>query len=49
MEAIAAAGYTPGRDGIGIALDPASSEMREPDGTYRYAAGTRLTTDEMIK
>jgi enolase len=48
VEAIAAAGYTPGRDGIGIALDPASSEMREADGSYRYAAGTRLTTDEMI-
>jgi enolase len=48
MEAIAAAGYTPGPEGIGIALDPASSEMREPDGTYRYAAGTHLTTDGMI-
>ena len=48
VEAIAAAGYTPGRDGIGIALDPASSEMLEPDGSYRYAAGTRVTTDEMI-
>jgi enolase len=48
MEAIAAAGYTPGPEGIGIALDPASSEMREPDGTYRYSAGTRLTTDGMI-
>jgi enolase len=48
VEAIAAAGYTPGRDGIGIALDPASSEMREADGSYRYAAGARLTTDEMI-
>lgn len=48
LEAIAAAGYTPGRDGIGIALDPASSEMREADGAYRYSQGTRLTTDEMI-
>ncbi len=48
VEAIAAAGYTPGRDGIGIALDPASSEMREADGSYRYTRGTRLTTDEMI-
>jgi enolase len=48
LEAIAAAGYTPGRDGVGIALDPASSEMREPDGTYRYSEGARLTTDEMI-
>ncbi len=49
VEAIAIAGYTPGPDGIGIALDPASSEMREPDGSYRYAAGARLTTDEMIE
>ncbi len=48
MEAITAAGYTAGPEGIGIALDPASSEMREPDGTYRYSPGTRLTTDEMI-
>jgi enolase len=48
MEAIAAAGYTAGPDGIAIALDPASSEMREADGTYRYSQGTRLTTEEMI-
>jgi len=48
VEAINAAGYTPGRDGIAIALDPALSEMREADGTYRYSAGVRMTTDEMI-
>ncbi len=48
VEAIAAAGYTAGRDGIGIALDPAASEMREKDGTYRYSAEQRLTTDEMV-
>jgi enolase len=48
VEAITAAGYKPGGDGIAIALDPASSEMRESDGTYRYAPGVRLTTDEMI-
>jgi enolase len=48
VEAIKAAGYTPGRDGISIALDPASSEMRESDGTYRYSAGVRLTTDQLI-
>jgi enolase len=48
VEAITGAGYTPGPDGIGIALDPASSEMREADGTYRYSTGTRFTTDEMI-
>jgi enolase len=49
VEAITGAGYTPGRDGIAIALDPASSEMREADGTYRYSTGTRKTTDEMIE
>jgi enolase len=49
VEAITSAGYTPGRDGIAIALDPASSEMREADGTYRYSTGTRKTTDEMVE
>ena len=49
VEAITSAGYTPGLDGIAIALDPASSEMREADGTYRYSTGTRKTTDEMIE
>jgi enolase len=49
VEAITGAGYSAGRDGIAIALDPASSEMREADGTYRYSSGTRLTTDEMIE
>jgi enolase len=48
VEAIVAAGYTPGPEGVAIALDPASSEMHEPDGTYRYSPGVRLTTDEMI-
>lgn len=46
--AIAAAGYSAGRDGICIALDPAASEFREPDGHYRWAGGKRLTTTEMI-
>ncbi len=49
VEAITGAGYTAGRDGIAIALDPASSEMREADGAYRYSSGTRLTTDQMIE
>jgi enolase len=48
VEAITAAGYKPGRDGIAIALDPASSEMRESDGSYRYSPGVRLTTDQLI-
>jgi enolase len=48
VEAIEAAGYTPGPKGVALALDPAASEMREPDGTYRYSTGTQLTTDQMI-
>ena len=48
VEAIKVAGYKPGTDGIAIALDPASSEMHESDGTYRYSAGVRLTTDQLI-
>ncbi|MHB8465134.1 MAG: phosphopyruvate hydratase [Acidimicrobiales bacterium] len=48
VEAIGAAGYTPGRDGVAIALDPAASEFRQPDGHYRYTAGQLLTGDEMI-
>jgi enolase len=49
VEAISSAGYTPGTEGVAIALDPAASEMHEPDGTYRYAAGSRFTTVEMIE
>ncbi|HET9059514.1 MAG TPA: phosphopyruvate hydratase [Acidimicrobiales bacterium] len=48
VEAIGAAGYTPGAKDVAIALDPASSEMREDDGAYRYSPGVKLTTDEMI-
>ncbi|MCU4186247.1 phosphopyruvate hydratase [Acidiferrimicrobium sp. IK] len=48
VAAIADAGYQPGRDGVAIALDPASSEFREAGGRYRYAQGTLLSTDEMI-
>ncbi len=48
VEAITAAGYKPGPDGIAIALDPASSEMRESDGSYRYSPGVRFTTHQMI-
>ncbi len=48
VEAITKAGYKPGEDGIAIALDPASSEMRESDGSYRYSPGVRYTTDQLI-
>jgi enolase len=48
VEAITAAGYAPTRDGVAIALDPASSEFREPDGRYRYARGDVVTSAELI-
>ena len=46
VEAITAAGYSHGRGGIMIALDPASSEFHK-DGTYRIGE-SRLSSDEMI-
>jgi enolase len=46
VDAIADAGYTSGRDGIAIALDPAASEFFR-DGAYHVAA-ERLTSDDMI-
>jgi enolase len=49
VEAVSAAGYTPGHQGVAIALDPASSEMRQPDGTYRYSPGLRFTSSEMVE
>ncbi len=48
VEAISDAGYTPGREGVAIALDPAASEFRDPsDGRYRVA-GDILTSDQLI-
>jgi enolase len=46
VEAITAAGYTPGREGIAIALDPAASEFYR-DGAY-HAAGQVLSSSQMI-
>ncbi len=47
LEAIERAGYQPGEQ-IGIALDPASSELYE-DGVYHLKAeGRRLDSDEMV-
>ncbi|MGP7995986.1 MAG: phosphopyruvate hydratase [Streptosporangiaceae bacterium] len=46
--AITEAGYPAGRDGVAIALDPASSEFRGPDGRY-HVAGQNLTSAEMIE
>jgi enolase len=47
VSAIGDAGYTAGRDGIGIALDPAASEFRHDDGSYRVN-GQTLSSDDMI-
>ena len=44
--AISDAGYTAGRDGVAIALDPAASEFYR-DGSYQVA-GQSLTSDDMI-
>jgi enolase len=46
-QAIADAGYTLGRKGVAIALDPASSEFRQPDGSY-LVDGRSLSSDDMI-
>jgi enolase len=46
VEAITTAGYTPGREGIAIALDPAASEFYH-DGAY-HAAGQTLSSTQMI-
>ena len=37
VQAIAAAGYTPGRGGVSIALDLAASEFRQDDGRYKVS------------
>jgi len=48
VTAIGDAGYVPGRDGVAIALDPASSEFRAADGLYRVG-GQALSSTEMIE
>ncbi|MFI0938516.1 phosphopyruvate hydratase [Streptomyces sp. NPDC021020] len=45
--AITDAGHTPGRDGVAIALDPAASEFRQPDGRYRVD-GELLSSQDLI-
>lgn len=46
VEAITAAGYTPGRSGVAIALDPAASEFHRND---RYEVGGQsISSDEMV-
>jgi enolase len=46
VQAIGDAGYQAGPAGVSIALDPASSEFRQPDGRYKVA-GELLTSAEM--
>lgn len=48
VAAIEKAGYPVGREGVGIALDPAASEFRQADGRYRVS-GALLSSDEMIE
>jgi enolase len=47
VQAIGDAGYTTGGDGLSIALDPAASEFRQPDGRYRVA-GELLDSAQLI-
>ena len=47
VTAIEDAGYHPGRDGVAIAMDPASSEFYR-GGAY-HVAGETLSTDDMIE
>jgi len=47
VAAIGAAGYTAGREGVAIAMDPASSEFYR-DGAYQVA-GSSFSSDEMIE
>ena len=47
VQAIEGAGYTAGRDGVAIALDPAASEFYDA-GSYRVA-GESLTNADMIE
>ena len=46
VEAITGAGYTAGRGGVAIALDPAASEFYR-NGTY-HVAGTEHSTGDMV-
>lgn len=46
VTAIRDAGYTPGREGVAIAMDPASSEFHK-DGVYTVA-GEALSADQLI-
>jgi len=47
VSAIRDAGYEPGTSGVAIALDPAATGFRQPDGTYLINGQTH-TTDQLI-
>ena len=47
VQAIGDAGYKTGAEGVSIALDPAASEFRQPDGRYRVA-GELLDSAQLI-
>jgi enolase len=51
VDAIKAPGYSPGHNGIAIAiaLDPAASEFRQDDGTYRVAGQTHSSNDMIAR
>jgi enolase len=50
VAAIGDAGYPAGPDGVAIALDPAASEFRGPDGRYTLADGEApLSSGELIE
>jgi enolase len=48
VTAIGDAGYSPGREGVALAMDPAASEFRGADGRY-HVAGQKLTSADMIE
>jgi enolase len=48
VEAISAAGFTPGKD-IALALDPATSELWSEGGYVLESEDRRLTSDELIE
>ncbi|MDP9067511.1 MAG: phosphopyruvate hydratase [Actinomycetota bacterium] len=48
LDAIEAAGYTPGED-IALALDPATSEIAEGDSYVLASEGRTLSRDEMVQ
>jgi enolase len=48
VRAIEDAGYPAGRDGVALALDPAASQFRQPDGQY-VVGGHRHSAAELVQ